>query len=493
MSVKIAVLTDVHYDSADSGEHKRRRWCADILLERAVARINRFIKPDVTLLLGDLTDDGTLPQALDDLRRLRKACNALDSPTIAVPGNHDPDAFYAVFERPDDWVDIAGVRFVPFDDPEAPKFCATRLGEDLARMKAARTGFDGPLISLQHVPIFPPGTDECRYNYTNVDDVMRAMRESGYALSISGHHHKGVDLIRDDSGAYLVGPALCESPFAFLAVTLDGDDISVERQELVAPKALGLVDAHIHTPFAYCNDDMDIAKAVRLADEFGLAGMGFAEHSTHLYFSKDEAWGKKLNHTHGLSAARDEQCRSDAYFAALADADVPRESIGLEVDCDFKGRPVLSDDDRKRIYFQIGAIHYVPEMMKAEADADVMGEELLGLLRRFLPTGFRTLAHPFRIFRRKGLPAPSKYFQPVADLLHEHGVAAELNFHTNDPPPEFVRACFDSRVRLTFGSDAHHLYEIGDFQPQLSLLRECGFDGDLADVVIDPRQERRSE
>jgi len=72
----------------------------------------------------------------------------------------------------------------------------------------------------------------------------------------------------------------------------------------------------------------------------------------------------------------------------------------------------------------------------------------------------------------------------VVHMLREADVAAEINFHTNDPDPEFVRLCIEAGVPLTFGSDAHNLYEIGEFFPHLQLLKEAGFDGDPAEVLL---------
>jgi histidinol phosphatase-like PHP family hydrolase len=68
--------------------------------------------------------------------------------------------------------------------------------------------------------------------------------------------------------------------------------------------------------------------------------------------------------------------------------------------------------------------------------------------------------------------------------MKEAGVAAEINFHTNEPTPEFVRQCIEAGIPLTFGGDAHNLYEIGDFALHLDLVRRAGYDGDLADILL---------
>ena len=40
-------------------------------------------------------------------------------------------------------------------------------------------------------------------------------------------------------------------------------------------------------------------------------------------------------------------------------------------------------------------------------------------------------------------------------------------------------------MRLTFGGDAHNLYEIGEFAPHLELLRSVGFGADLKDIMLE--------
>ena len=79
---------------------------------------------------------------------------------------------------------------------------------------------------------------------------------------------------------------------------------------------------------------------------------------------------------------------------------------------------------------------------------------------------------------------PTSLFAPTVALLREHGVAAEINFHTNEPPPSFFADCIRAGVRISFGSDAHALYEIGEFHPHLALLADIGFDGDLTDILL---------
>ncbi len=490
MHVKIAVVADVHYDNnGDPAGGARRRDIADVILLRAAHRLNRLIRPDITLLVGDLVDCGEAPGAAEDLASLRDIADKIEGPVIAIPGNHDGsiDAFYKAFERPPEVTDVKGCRFVAFLDPEEPDYNARRTPADLERMAAARAGFDGPIVAVQHCPVFPPGTSDCPVNYVNAEEVVAAMRQRGIRLALSGHHHRGVGLIEQEGVAFLVAPAVCEAPFRFLEIDLGETGISVREHALRMPDELELVDTHVHTPFAYCNENMDIAKAMRLGEEFGLAGLVFAEHTGHLYFDKATYWeGAFLNE--GIAWAQGRQRRIEAYLDAAEAAGCPPENVATEVDCDFEGRPVLLREDKGQFSYLIGAMHRLRSLQGPSPSLPKASEEFLGTLERFLKSGIRVLAHPFRVFRRAGVETPEALFEPTVKLLREHRVAAEVNFHTNEPPAAFFRRCIEADVPLTFGSDAHNLYEVGEFAPHLALLSACGYDGDIGDLLLDPRR-----
>jgi histidinol phosphatase-like PHP family hydrolase len=135
-------------------------------------------------------------------------------------------------------------------------------------------------------------------------------------------------------------------------------------------------------------------------------------------------------------------------------------------------------------------MHSLPSLRAgAKPSPATLRAEFLGILEKFLGSGMEILAHPFRVFRRGGVPIPAGLFGPVVRLLKTHGIAAELNFHTNEPPPDFVAMCLEEGVPLAFGSDAHNLYEIGAFALHLDLLRRCGFSGDPREVLRHPGNE----
>jgi len=130
-------------------------------------------------------------------------------------------------------------------------------------------------------------------------------------------------------------------------------------------------------------------------------------------------------------------------------------------------------------------MHQMAGLVAGETDPGRLADEFLATLSRFLKTDMQVLAHPFRVFRRGGQPTPPGLIAPTVELLRGAGVAAEINFHTNDPDPAFVRMCIDAGAPLAFGSDAHNLYEVGEFFPHLQLLRNAGYDGDPRDIMIE--------
>ncbi len=482
--MQFAVLSDTHFVSDRSAVVGRRRaGLADILALRAAQRLKRHIKPELVVVLGDVINDGDAPDALAQLAAMKAALDVLDCPVLYLPGNHDgpPAAFYSVFPKPPAHVDVGGVRFVCFVDREEPGYNARRAPENASLLRAARSDWTGPIVALQHVPVFPPGLCDCPYNYVDHADVLADMATSGVRLCVSGHYHRGIGLLESDTAAFLVAPALCEPPFPFLVVDMEGDDITVQRQELAMPRELGLVDTHVHTQLAYCNENLDAALNLELGEAFGLASIRFAEHSGHLYFDR-RGYGQcgRL----GLTGIRPAHNRMQAYLELLSTAGCPPECIGIEVDACDDGTPLLLPEDTAHLPFRIGAVHQLGALRTPQPDLETVCDDFLATTKRFLQSDIRSLAHPFRVFRRARFETPKRLFAPVVAMLQEAGVAAEINFHTNDPDPEFVRLCIEAGVPLTFGSDAHNLYEIGEFFPHLQLLEQLGCDGALSDILL---------
>jgi 3',5'-cyclic AMP phosphodiesterase CpdA len=238
MDCRVALLSDIHFDAEACDFKERKCPRGKELFTEAVHYVNERVTPDLVLVLGDLVDAGDTEEGGRCLRELRPALDLVEAPVLAIPGNHDPapECFYTVLESVPRWLDVGGVRFVPFVDPEAPEFNAQRPSEALARFAEARADFDGPIVSVQHVPLFQPGVCDCPYNYVNAEEILQAMRGAGVGCAISGHWHRGIAVSHADGFVSIVNPALCEPPFRFLEVMFSGAAVAVRDHALPEPE-----------------------------------------------------------------------------------------------------------------------------------------------------------------------------------------------------------------------------------------------------------------
>jgi len=231
--MKIAVIADLHFSHDALELYWRVGHYADIFLGYAIQLFNSRIKPDVVFLAGDILDNPIGTKAL--YKKIKKILEGLESPYVIIPGNHDSHVdFYEVFGKYPDYVDINGFRIIPFDDPELPGFNAVRTDKDLARLQKNISEFDGPIISLQHVPLIESDKNPCREHFTNADEIIEMIRNRNGGITIAGHAHPGVDEVIDNDGVYsIVVPAFCETPFKYMIIDVDVNlDIKIKIEQL---------------------------------------------------------------------------------------------------------------------------------------------------------------------------------------------------------------------------------------------------------------------
>ncbi|NQU40337.1 MAG: metallophosphoesterase [Lentisphaerae bacterium] len=480
----IAVISDIHFEPVP-GAGRPNSDIADILLHRAVARLNDIIRPDVTVVLGDLLNDAGTPGATSRRARLRAILDELESPVIVIPGNHDGDesAFYADFERPPAIVEVAGMRLLPFIDEDRPGYCASRRPADRDRFRLAREGFGGPIVALQHVPVFPDGAVDCPYNHLDAAEIIAAMNAADVTISLSGHYHAGFPPLRVGPTLMASVPALYCAPFSLSVVRLRDGCPEMESHALAVDPALQLCDYHVHSEFGYCAQDTSFARGADLAGRLGLAEIGFAEHSGQLYFLPDEYWNGEC-HRAGVDGIDPFISRMDDYLAAGTAVRGPGVKVGLELDFDFQGRAVLQPRDRQRADHLLGSVHRLAVLECEDPDPVEIVEAFLWMVDAIVAQGVDILAHPFRIIRREDIELNHAILDRVVTALHRTHTAAEINVHLGGPPLEFVTMCMDRGVKLALGGDAHHLLDIGNFAQHLAILEAAGAPADLNEVLF---------
>lgn len=469
--MKIVLISDLHYPANP---------LTDIFLLRAVHRINRYLKPDLVLLAGDLLHKTA---RAEDLGVLAEILQKLTVPYIAVPGNHDPspEIFYRYLPRPAEFTDILGWRLIPFTDAETLDHNARLPESAFARLRRLTAEAPGAVVTLSHCPLFPPDAAACPFNYADAEKILQLP----ISLTLAGHYHRGLDCQAAAAGrtvrAYAT-PALYKPPFPYSVLELPDNPrpgenaagkIRIRHEPLRAGE--GFCDTHVHTRFAYCSEpNWDAERLFALAEAFGVRHFAFTEHSGHLYTNYAEFRNGTLDRD---GIARAPGPYRYAEYAAYLDSLGARVEFrgrfarGLEVDVGAHGEIILREEDARTLLFRIGAVHHLVNVNDLEAAKN----EFLFRCEALCRYGVKILAHPFRVFRKKmKCEPPAELFAPLAKMLKDHGVAAEINYHGNTPEPEFFALCHQMGVPLTCGSDTHNLYEIGEFYANFRLLAEIG-------------------
>ena len=238
-----------------------------------------------------------------------------------------------------------------------------------------------------------------------------------------------------------------------------------------------IFDTHVHTDFAYCaDDDMSPARTTAIARE-ARYGICLVEHAGQLYVEEDDYWNGRFIEEPDIIYEQNHN-RMDEYIEVTSGFVSKDVRIGIEVDVDKNGELTLRNEHKGSWDIVIGAVHQLPRRF-----ADDIEGGFLWSVDALCQNGVDTLAHPFRYFLRNDLRVPTDLFAPTVQILKKYGVAAELNFHTNEPSKQFFEMCIAQGVKISVGSDAHSLHEVCDLSAHIGLLQSiCGSE-DLAEVL----------
>jgi histidinol phosphatase-like PHP family hydrolase len=261
------------------------------------------------------------------------------------------------------------------------------------------------------------------------------------------------------------------SPFVAYA---DGESL-----ELHLPA--GLCDCHAHTQFAYCGRGIDLLDAAQLSELLGVQTQCFTEHAFALYFGSDALKFKWQNDEAQVARAWADpgHVRMKAYRELIATVRPllgGRVKFGLEVDLLKDGKFCLAPEDYDGWDYLIGAVHEIADVeIKTISDAE-LEKKWLRDVEALLAQPIRILAHPFRYFPWYNRAVPRHLYKPVAKMLKQAGVAAEINHHKNAFEVEFFAECLSEGVQLSLGSDAHVTRQAGDLWAHLKTLEALGLD-----------------
>ncbi len=482
-TIRIAVLTDLHASRRDESRPGRAGHLAGHWVRRAVKEARSLGPLHAVCILGDLTADAQDPQSEQIYRNLQEDLDQAigDLPRWIVRGNHDLPSWKMT------GIDAPGLRIFTlgelavacFDDRWDANDVCTRPAEQLARLERFASLHDGPLLALQHNPIHPPIDADYPYMPVNREQIMRSYRRAGVDLSVSGHFHEGQPLTEDHGVKYATVGALCDEPYAWAIITLDQGRLELQQRSFRLPR--GLTDSHVHTQLAYCSGGIEVAQAVEVADRVGLSGLVLAEHAPQLYCTGEDFWqGRHIEQPRLWREGRGD--RVEALRRLVEPLRSGRIRTGLEVELDARGDLTLREEDRDWPDLLLGALHWVPHARQATSRAGEV-RKFLQACRRICSSGIDILAHPVRWLVARENPLLGEVFDPLAQILADTQVAAELNFHKAPPPEGFVEACLKRGVKFTLGSDAHTTGQVGLLGAHVELLMRVSGKEDISSLL----------
>jgi len=211
--LKFATIGDLHMlDSRSAG-----------IVGRAVNQINNDDAIDFTVVLGDLTSHGTLPET----NLAQQALSRLVKPHYCIPGEHDNNPatenkyeFYQRAFKKALWRENnAGWVLIGLDtcDGTASLTTVPQASLDWLKDQLDHTEKKKPIALFTHHPLGPNTKGE---RASNAEDVLA--RFAGYNLKLvaSGHYHGNQEEERD--GVLFVTTACCSA-------TVDNDDGTNEK------------------------------------------------------------------------------------------------------------------------------------------------------------------------------------------------------------------------------------------------------------------------
>lgn len=217
--VVILQISDIHID--DKPETLA-------LFAGVVDMANSAIHPDITLLTGDLTDQGYEPQ----MKLFRPVMDKIKGPVYAIPGNHEWQTENAEFYRKyvgtmSHSVDVGRYHLVGLD---STKFDETALAWAKGELLAAKAKGQTNIIFLHHPP---------RLLKVSLND---AIKKGDVKLVLCGHIHRNT--IINQNGVVQVTTTSIKRPIGgdprgYAIHTLEDGQVNVhfvplERKDIVA-------------------------------------------------------------------------------------------------------------------------------------------------------------------------------------------------------------------------------------------------------------------
>lgn len=241
---RLAQITDLHaryHQPGTSRLSERRSRRMPELFEQALAEL-RARGADAVAVTGDLLDvPGYIldhddyydydrqfwAEAIEaDYRLFRELLEAAGLPYLVLPGNHDQIAIMAKVFPPQPVVELGGYRVVSFWDRDFYAHMPRRLSHERRLMEQVLRDDSPPQIHLQHYVITPELNQHWPHTYLEGAQLLARLADSDrVVLSLSGHYHRGTELLRHGGCQFTTAPAFTEFPHPYRLYHLAGDEV----------------------------------------------------------------------------------------------------------------------------------------------------------------------------------------------------------------------------------------------------------------------------
>jgi Icc protein len=224
--VTVVQLSDTHLvrDDPDPDD----ATSPDAGVRRTIAALGDR-RPDLVLLTGDLTNDGSV----EACRRLRALVEPLGAPILATPGNHDLPGSVADVFGADDTAELGTWRIVTIDTTIAGhddgQVDADAFGSRLDALDSRPT-----LVALHHPPVSPSTSEMFRLD--SATELLETCAARPHVRGVvSGHLHEAFERAAGDV-------ALVGCPSSWYAIVHDGDTYRLDPDGLVGATVFELGD-----------------------------------------------------------------------------------------------------------------------------------------------------------------------------------------------------------------------------------------------------------
>ena len=204
-----------------------------------------------------------------------------------------------------------------------------------------------------------------------------------------------------------------------------------------------MYDLHIHS--TYSDGAATIEEISRYAQRKGLKIIAITDHCSH------EPWGSKLLDLKTVMERKN-------IIENVRRGNLPVLN-GLETDILWNGHVVFPKGLKKDFFdVIIASFHAWGSISKWE-------KSLLTAIRSGMVD---IIGHPLAYIGK----IPWNIAEKIAITAVDYDVALELNSHYPLPDIEFLEICREYGVKFSVGSDAHHLYAVGNVEECLELAKK---------------------